>query len=190
MRGFSRPEIYHRFRDGGRENVAFRIDVATSSLNGTDYEEYTGITRMEDVQFSIRIYRDSDRDEVIELWHRCDLYRTWNDPVRDIEGKMSVQPELFFVGTVDEKIVATVMAGFDGHRGWIYYLGVLPEYQRMGFGKKIMRKAEEELKKLGCWKINVQVRTSNREAPEFYKKIGYRRDDVISMGKRIDSDGE
>jgi len=145
---------------------------------------------MSDAELHIRTYHDSDRDEVIDLWHRCDLYRPWNDPVKDIEAKTAIQPELFFIGTVDEKIVATVMAGFDGHRGWIYYLGVLPEFRCMGFGERIMRKVEEELKKLGCRKINLQVRTSNKDAPEFYKKIGYRNDDVISMGKRIDSDGK
>ncbi len=134
----------------------------------------------------IRSYEHADQDGVVELWHRCSLVVPWNDPVKDIEAKLKIQSELFLVGIYDGKIVASAMVGYDGHRGWINYLAVDPDFQRKGFGRRIMEKAEDELRKLGCPKINVQIRTSNIDASAFYQSIGYKHDDVISMGKRLD----
>ena len=99
--------------------------------------------------------------------------------------KRKVQPDLFFVGTVSGRIVATVMAGYDGHRGWIYYLAVDPDYRRQHIGRRMMAKAESALKKRGCPKINLQVRTSNPAVISFYKHLGYSNDDVIGLGKRL-----
>jgi ribosomal protein S18 acetylase RimI-like enzyme len=108
-----------------------------------------------------------------------------NDPHKDIEMKCQVQPDLFFVGTIEKQVVATLMAGYDGHRGWIYYLAVDPEYQRQGIGRRMMERAEAALKKRGCPKINLQVRTSNSAVISFYTSLGYSNDDVIGLGKKL-----
>jgi ribosomal protein S18 acetylase RimI-like enzyme len=136
-------------------------------------------------EFKIRLFQDSDRSDVIELWHRCNLVVPQNDPQHDIDMKLKAQSDLFFVGTVSNKIVATVMAGYDGHRGWIYYLAVDPDYQRKHIGRRMMEKAESVLKKRGCPKINLQVRTSNQAVISFYKRLGFSNDDVIGLGKRL-----
>jgi ribosomal protein S18 acetylase RimI-like enzyme len=136
-------------------------------------------------EFKIRVFQDSDRADVIDLWHRCNLVVPQNDPQRDIDKKLEVQSELFFVGTISNKIVATVMAGYDGHRGWIYYLAVDPDYQRKQIGRCIMEKAEVALKERGCPKINLQVRSSNQVVIAFYERLGFSNDDVIGLGKRL-----
>jgi ribosomal protein S18 acetylase RimI-like enzyme len=136
----------------------------------------------------IRPYQPTDESAVIDLWQRCDLVRPVNDPKKDIERKMRVNPELFLLGVLDGVIVATVMAGYDGHRGWINYLGVAPEHQRSGFGRQIMDEAERRLGALGCLKINLQVRTTNHEVIAFYERLGFARDEVVSFGKRLVKD--
>lgn len=123
------------------------------------------------------------------LWERCGLTRPWNDPHKDIGRKLQVGADLFLVGLVDGTIVATVMAGYEGHRGWINYLAVAPEHQRAGRGRQIMTEAERRLRSAGCPKINLQVRTANSDAIAFYQALGYITDDVVSMGKRLESDG-
>jgi ribosomal protein S18 acetylase RimI-like enzyme len=133
----------------------------------------------------IRAFRKSDEDAVVALWQACGLTRPWNNPRKDIERKMTVQPELFLVGLVDDKSVATLMAGYDGHRGWVNYLAVAPEHRRQGFGRVLMQEAEERLLALGCPKVNIQVRSSNQEALDFYKRIGYLQDEAVSLGKRL-----
>ena len=136
-------------------------------------------------EFEIRSYQASDESAVIDLWHRCNLVVPQNDPQKDIEMKRKVQADLFFVGTIDNRIVATAMAGYDGHRGWIYYLAVDPDYRRQQIGRRIMEKAESALKALGCSKINLQVRTSNQAVISFYERLGFSDDDVIGLGKRL-----
>ena len=102
--------------------------------------------------------------------------------------KSRVQEDLFFVGTIGSRIVATAMAGYDGHRGWIYYLAVDPDDQRRGMGRRMMEWAEAALKKRGCPKINLQVRDENEAARGFYAAIGYRLEPIVSFGKRLVSD--
>jgi len=136
----------------------------------------------------IRPFDTTDEAAVIDLWHRCGLTRPWNDPARDIRRKLRVRPELFLVGVVGGEVVATVMAGYDGHRGWINYLGVAPERQREGLGRAIMAEAERLLREAGCPKINLQVRTSNAGAVEFYRRLGFVIDEVVSLGKRLERD--
>jgi ribosomal protein S18 acetylase RimI-like enzyme len=126
---------------------------------------------------------------VIALWERCGLTRPWNDPRKDIARKLRVQPELFLVGVADHQVVATAMAGYEGHRGWVNYLAVDPRVQRSGLGTAIMSVVEERLLELGCPKINVQVRAGNSNAVAFYRKLGYAVDEVVSMGKRLERDG-
>jgi len=125
---------------------------------------------------------------VIFVWRQCDLLRPWNDPHQDIARKMKVRPDLFLVGELKGRIMATVMAGYDGHRGWLYYLAVLPEHQRAGYGRAIVAEAERLLRIEGCPKINLQVRTSNPDVIDFYRQIGFSSDEVSSMGKRLEKD--
>jgi ribosomal protein S18 acetylase RimI-like enzyme len=136
----------------------------------------------------IRTFRIEDQPAVILLWEECGLVRPWNDPKKDIERKLRVGAELFLVGVVNDRVVATVMAGYEGHRGWINYLAVAPETQRTGLGREIMNEAERRLRAAGCPKINLQVRGDNNRAIDFYRAIGYVPDDVVGMGKRLETD--
>jgi len=133
----------------------------------------------------VKQYRASYEEDVISLWQECELVVPQNNPQRDIETKVSFQPNLLYVGLLDGRLVASVMAGYEGHRGWINYLAVKPEYQKKGIGRKMMQYAERELLRLGCPKINLQVRTGNKDVIEFYDRIGYSAEDRISMGKRL-----
>jgi len=99
-----------------------------------------------------------------------------------------VQPELFLVGLIGDKIVATAMGGYDGHRGWIYYLGVDPAYQRRSLGQQIMAAIEEKLLEMGCPKVKLQVSKGNLGVVSFYEKIGFEMDEVVEMGKRLIND--
>jgi ribosomal protein S18 acetylase RimI-like enzyme len=136
----------------------------------------------------IRSFRPDDESEVIGLWRRCGLTRPQNNPKLDIERKMKVQPDLFLVGLIEGEIVTTVMGGYEGHRGWINYLGVDPRFQKTGLGRKMMDTIQKKLSVLDCPKINLQVREDNLEVVKFYKAIGYTQDPVLSMGKRLVKD--
>lgn len=136
----------------------------------------------------IRPYEPSDEMQVVQLWTYCGLVVPWNNAYRDIQRKLDVQPEFFLVGCFADRIIATVMAGYDGHRGWINYLAVHPDHQHAGIGRRMMDEAEIRLRTTGCPKINLQVRRTNSNVIEFYKKIGYKLDDVLSFGKRLEPD--
>jgi ribosomal protein S18 acetylase RimI-like enzyme len=136
----------------------------------------------------IRAYNETDEDAVILLWNECGLVAPQNNPVKDIERKLKVDPDLFLVGTNENGIVATVMGGYEGHRGWINYLAVKPSEQRKGYGQSIMQAVEQRIKDEGCPKINLQVRTSNEQVIAFYSAIGYGNDNVVGMGKRLEYD--
>ena len=138
--------------------------------------------------FIIRQYETTDRDGVIELWKQCGLVVPQNDPGRDIERKLKVNPEWFLVGEIGGSVVAACMVGYDGHRGWINYLAVAPRYRRRGFATLLILEAERILRQADCPKINLQIRTSNTGVIEFYEAIGYSMDDVVSMGKRLEQD--
>src|SRR6476659_2972431 len=98
----------------------------------------------------IRPFEDADEDAVVALWSRCGLLRPWNDPRKDITRKRRVQRELFLIGTIDDEIAATVMAGYDGHRGWINYLAVDPMHRRQGFARLLVTEVEGRLRDFGC----------------------------------------
>jgi len=133
----------------------------------------------------VRPYRPADEGAVIALWHACELTRPWNDPAKDIARKQRVQPELFLVGTLDDRVVATAMIGYEGHRGWINYLAVDPAHRRAGHARRLMDEAEQRLLELGCPKINLQLRKTNAQALGFYRALGYVEDDALSLGKRL-----
>ena len=143
---------------------------------------------MTSTEMTIRPYLPEDENAVVELWRRCNLVRSWNNPRSDIERKLKVNPELFLVGIIENQIVSTVIGGYEGHRGWINYLAVDPAYQRRGLGRLIMETVEERIRAMGCPKINLQIRTDNLVATKFYESIGYKVEDRISMGKRLAED--
>lgn len=136
----------------------------------------------------IRPFRSEDEAAVVALWEACGLVRPWNNPVKDIQRKLAAQPELFLVGCLADRVVATVMAGYEGHRGWINYLAVSPDHRRQGLGRQIMAAAEARLRQRHCPKINLQVRAANRDVLAFYQRLGYAVDDVISLGRRLEND--
>jgi len=136
----------------------------------------------------IRPFEAADENAVVALWQQCGLTRPWNDSHKDIRRKLAVRPDLFLVAVADGAVVGTVMAGYEGHRGWINYLGVDPLCRRRGIGRALMDEAERLLRAAGCPKINLQVRSANAEAIEFYRQIGFALDDVVSMGKRLEPD--
>ena len=133
----------------------------------------------------IRLYTDSDETAVVELWRRCGLVVPQNDPYVDIRKKVEFQPELFFVAVTAKEIVGSIMAGYEGHRGWINYLGVDPRCRNQGIGSSLVRHAVEELEKIGCQKVNLQVRTANTGVIAFYKTLGFAEDEAVSLGYRI-----
>jgi len=141
------------------------------------------------MKIEIRPFQPEDEAAVIRLWTDCGLVVPWNNPARDMARKRRVQPELFLLGWKDGALVATVMAGYDGHRGWLNYLAVDPAYRRGGVGRFLVAEAEARLGAMGCPKINLQVRSANSEVIEFYKKIGFVEDDVVSLGRRLKPDG-
>ena len=136
----------------------------------------------------IEPFTAGDKPALIELWQRCGLTRPWNDPEKDIDRKLAVQANMFLVGKIGQRLVGSVMAGYDGHRGWINYLAVCPSVRRMGYGRKLMKHAEALLYSTGCPKINLQIRNGNETAVEIYRRLGYDLDDVVSMGKRLRAD--
>lgn len=133
----------------------------------------------------IRSFAPHEADAVVALWRRCGLVVPWNDPYRDISRKLDVQGDLFLVAVAGAEVVGTVMAGYDGHRGWLNYLAVDPSHRGEGLGRALVGEAEQRLRAFGCPKINLQIRTSNREVVDFYRALGFSVDDVVSMGKRL-----
>ena len=134
---------------------------------------------------NLRPFLAADQPQVVALWHACGLTRPWNDPAKDIARKLTVQPELFLVVEDAGPIVASAMFGYEGHRGWVNYLAVAPDHQRRGIARALMAMGEERLTALGCPKLSLQVRSGNRAVVEFYHRLGYTTDDVVSLGKRL-----
>ena len=133
----------------------------------------------------IRKFTESDRLATIELWEACELTRSWNNPNKDIDRKLNFQSDLFFVGEVDSKLIASAMAGYDGHRGSVFYLAVHPNHQGQGLGGQLMNHLETALIKLGCPKLNIVIRSTNTSVLRFYNTLEYTSDDVVSLGKRL-----
>ena len=138
--------------------------------------------------FSIDRYQDGDESAMIELWRECGLVVPWNNPLADIARKMADSPELFFTGRIGGKLVASCMAGYDGHRGWIYYLAVTGPQQRKGLAAKLVAHVEAQLIALGCPKLELMVRDTNREVIAFYEAIGFNLDPVRVLSKRLQQD--
>ena len=101
----------------------------------------------------------------------CELTVPWNNPHKDIARKLQVQPELFLVGILDSNLIATVMGGYDGHRGWIIFLAVHPDFRENGYGQKIMNSVETKIREMGCPKNNLQIRTGNDKIAFSYQNL-------------------
>jgi len=136
----------------------------------------------------IREFQIKDKTKIINLWKECDLVVPWNNPEQDIDRKLKVDPDLFLVGEKNGEIIASVMGGYEGHRGWINYLAISLDHRRQGYGKKIMREVEKRLIEIGCPKINLQIRDSNTDVIAFYVALGYGEDHVIGLGKTLKKD--
>ena len=136
----------------------------------------------------IRTFARRDEDAVVALWRAAGLTRPWNDPHADIARKLAVQPELFLVGELDGEIIASAMAGYDGHRGSVYYLAVSPDHQRRGHARALMAEVERRLEAIGCPKINLMVRRDNTGVLGFYRRLGYDEQSVAVLGRRLIED--
>ncbi len=137
-------------------------------------------------KISIRTYQANDEDMVIKLWN--DVFP--NDPPHNrpdllIQSKLREQAELFFVALDGERVIGAVMAGFDGTRGWVHHLAVNPDMRRRGVGKALVDVAVAGLKARGCPKVNLQVRATNTPVIAFYESLGFKTEDVLSMGMRL-----
>jgi ribosomal protein S18 acetylase RimI-like enzyme len=129
---------------------------------------------------------DADVEAVIALWQRCGLVRPWNDPASDIAFARRTPTAEILIGRHDGTIVAATMVGHDGHRGWIYYLGVDPEQQRKDFGRALMTAAEDWLRQQGVEKAMLVVRAENRQVRAFYDSIGYGVQERVVYAKWLD----
>jgi ribosomal protein S18 acetylase RimI-like enzyme len=136
----------------------------------------------------IRDFAPEDRAAVVALWRAGDLVRPWNDPDKDIDRKVARADGMFLVAEAAGTVVGVVMAGYDGHRGWLNYLAVDPDRRSDGIGRALVAEAEARLADCGCPKVNLQIRDTNTDVVRFYEQLGYAVDAAISMGKRLESD--
>ncbi|MEM8917624.1 MAG: GNAT family acetyltransferase [Pseudomonadota bacterium] len=136
---------------------------------------------------TIRGANSEDRDAVIALWQSCGLTRPWNDPAADFQLAMAGETSTILILESEGRIVATIMVGFDGHRGWVYYLAVDPEHRRAGYGRLMMEAAENWLQGCHAPKIQLMVREDNEQAIGFYKALGYETQPVVTIGRRLDT---
>ena len=147
---------------------------------------------MMEKQITFRPFDESDSDKVIALWEKAGLLRPWNNPNKDIARKLQEMAvnsySWFWVAEQNGVIIATAMAGYDGHRGSVNYLGVDPDVQQSGVGRLIMQRIEADLIAAGCPKLNLQVRDDNIDVLAFYDRLDYQRDATISLSKRLISD--
>ncbi|CAB3673424.1 Acetyltransferase YpeA [Paraburkholderia phenoliruptrix] len=142
------------------------------------------------VPVSIRRFDARDTDAVIALWQEAfpeyrDATKPQRNPRLSIANKLATQPELFFVAVLDERVVGSVIGGYDGHRGWLYSLAVDASLRRHGIGSRLVAHVEAALTALGCPKLNLQVLSAKNEVRAFYEALGYRADAVVSLGKRL-----
>ena len=136
-------------------------------------------------KYNITIFEDKHRTQVIDLWKKCNLIKSWNDPNKDIDRKLKVNDNLFLIVEFNKVIIGSAMIGYDGHRGSLYYLAVDPKHQGKGVGKMLMKEIEKRLIEVGCPKINVFIRNSNIEVKEFYQSIDYEEQNCLVYGKRL-----
>jgi ribosomal protein S18 acetylase RimI-like enzyme len=135
---------------------------------------------------TIQAIEDDDVTEVIALWQRCGSPRAWNDPARDIALARKETNATVLLGRNNGALVASVLVGHDGHRGWVYYVTVDPECRYAGFGRAIMNAAEEWLRARGIAKLQLMVRKENTKVHAFYQSIGYYNQETVTFAKWLD----
>ena len=136
------------------------------------------------MEFDVVVYGDAHFEGVKSLWQEAfHSVEEWRAPEVAIPAKVAMQRELFLVAVHGDQVIGTTMAGYDGHRGWLYSVAVLPPYRRAGVGSALIREAEKRLLSLGCMKINLQVALANYSVVSFYRKLGYAIEERISMSK-------
>ncbi len=138
----------------------------------------------------IRTFAAPDTEAVVALWETCELTRPWNDPRADIARKATVQPDLFLVAEqrASGRVVGSVMAGYDGHRGWLYYLATDPAHRGRGIARALVAEAERRLEAMGCPKVQLMVRVGNDRVLGLYDALGYGTDDVLVRSRRLIAD--
>jgi len=137
-------------------------------------------------QWNIVKYAESHFDGVAALWREAfPNPQPWNAPEVTIPAKLAIQSDLFLLAIDREQVIGSVLAGYDGHRGWLYAVAVLKAHQRRGIGSALVREAERRLLELGCVKINLQIQSTNASVTEFYRRLGYEAEERVSMGKRL-----
>ena len=164
-----------------------RTDPALGRIGAAAPEDATRRAGAGPAGFRIRPIRDGDEDEVVALWKACDLVRPWNNPRRDIDGARGAGASEIFVavtGDGEERIVGSVMAGYDGHRGWVYYVAAAPEHRSRGIGGQLMRHAETWLEGLGAPKVMLMIREENEGVRRFYEGLGYEVERRTVMSRR------
>lgn len=127
-----------------------------------------------------------DREATIALWEAAGLTRPWNDPGSDFDLALANPTSDVLLACDGPELVGSVMVGFDGHRGWVYYLATDPKHRKRGIGRALMNAAEDKLRELGCPRIRLMVRGRNLSARDFYEAIGYEIQDVITLGRTLD----
>ena len=133
-------------------------------------------------------FKEGDEEALVSLWNMCKLTVPWNNPYKDIARKLKVQSDLFLMGYLEDKLIASIIAGYDGHRGWIYYFAVHPDFQSRCYGKQLINNVENKLRELGCPKINLQIREGNDKVFSQYQKLGFVDEKLINMSKRLEDD--
>jgi ribosomal protein S18 acetylase RimI-like enzyme len=137
-------------------------------------------------EFNVFVYNEAHFEGVKALWREAPLDLTaWRAPEISIPAKIAAQPDLFLIAACDDRVIGTTMAGYDGHRGWLYSVAVSPVHRRVGVGSALIREAEKRLLALGCHKINLQIVLANYSVAAFYRKLGYAIEERISMSKPI-----
>jgi ribosomal protein S18 acetylase RimI-like enzyme len=134
----------------------------------------------------IEVAKTADRDATIALWIAAGLTRPWNDPGADFDLAMTNPTSTVLLARMGDALAGSVMVGFDGHRGWVYYLATDPDHLKQGIARDLMTAAEAWLISLGCPRIRLMVRTDNTAANGFYEAIGYDRQDVVTLGRALD----
>jgi ribosomal protein S18 acetylase RimI-like enzyme len=135
------------------------------------------------------VIREIETDEagaVVALWRACGLTRPWNDPDADLAMALATATATVLMATDGERLTGSVMVGFDGHRGWVYYLAVDPAARRAGLGRALMAAAEAWLRERGAPKVQLMVREGNEEALGFYAALGLEPQPVVVLGRRLD----
>ena len=139
-------------------------------------------------EYEIIEFGEEHRNDVGHLWEICGLTRPWNDPNRDIDRKLADRTGKLFILKEGDRVIGSVMVGYDGHRGSVNYLAVHPDSQKKQLGRMLMKHSEDYLLALGCPKLNLMVRTSNLPVIEFYERLEYQKDEVVVFSKRLITD--